>query len=143
MPLMLKQMDYKFSYKDIGLHMVARERAHEMLHGYIRQIPKDDQPVIFVATELIEHLWHEADIYVEFLRAGGKADIVHISTPLYTFDGMTDDPKYWESKGDLGHLRTYTPNELSVTVAKMFPQYDFLYYKSQIQHLRGVLKCQK
>lgn len=74
---------------------------------------------IFIAFELIEHLHCETEIYQNYLKFKKTADIVMLSTPLYTFAGGMDN---WSTR-QLGHLRTYTPKELVDVSNKMFPGY--------------------
>lgn len=86
---------------------------------------KPDNPKvnIFCAFEIIEHLSNEFEIYQNYLKFGRNADIVMISTPLYTYGGGMDD---WPNR-ELGHLRTYTPSELHAVIAKMFIGYNWSY----------------
>lgn len=90
---------------------------------------------IFVACEIIEHLWNPLDIRTEMLSSVGLADIIHLSTPKYTFDEYTTD---WTTRSLLGHLRTYTPTEFCKTVNELFPEYELRFYDSQVMHIRGV-----
>ena len=99
--------------------------------------PEEGAPRIFIACEIIEHLHHERDIRTEFERAKAQADIIHMSTPKYTFDGRIERLN-WKEAGELGHLRTYTPAEFMRVVTRMFPEYTFALYDSQILHLRGL-----
>lgn len=92
---------------------------------------------IFVACEIIEHLWNPLDIRTEMLSSVGLADIIHLSTPKYTFDEYTTD---WTTRSLLGHLRTYTPTEFCKIANEMFPEYDLVFYDSQVMHIRGVRK---
>lgn len=98
------------------------------------------RPIIYFAGEIIEHLWQEEEIRFEMERKVGLADIIHISTPNMTFDYNCTD---WRSKGDLGHLRAYTPQEFSNTIQRMFPEYDIQILVSPILHARCVLKQTK
>lgn len=84
--------------------------------------PADDSPVnIFVALEVIEHLSNEWELYQNYLKFGRHADVVVISTPLYTINGGEDN---WRAR-DLGHLRTYTPVEFRDKLSKMFEGYEW------------------
>ena len=74
------------------------------------------EPVIFCAFEIIEHLSNEWEIYQNYLKFGKPADVVMLSTPLFTYAGGMDD---WRNR-PLGHLRTYSPIEFHTVVAKMF-----------------------
>lgn len=137
LPIGLKKLGFKFTYQDIGLCNNAKLLARPHLEEEMRDKRDAQSPVIFVACEIIEHLHHEADIRVDLERTGHTPDIIHISTPRYTFDGRASQLD-WQKKGDLGHLRTYTPREFHSVVTKMFPEYTFNLYDSQIMHLRGV-----
>lgn len=76
---------------------------------------------IFICFELIEHLSNPWEIYQNYLKFKKEADVVMISTPLYTFGGGLPD---WRNR-PLGHLRTYSPSELHSTIAKMFGGYKW------------------
>ncbi len=77
---------------------------------------KPDGPIIFVCFEVIEHLTDTSDIYRNYLKMGMKADVFMLSTPLYTINGGLDN---WRDR-DLGHLRTYTPQEFMSFAEKYF-----------------------
>lgn len=85
---------------------------------------KPDKPSvnIFCAFELIEHLTNEWEIYQNYLKFNREADIILISTPLYTYAGGMFD---WRNN-PLGHLRTYTPGELHLILVKMFKGYEWV-----------------
>lgn len=88
---------------------------------------------IFCAFEIIEHLYNEFEIYQNYLKFDKKADIVLISTPLYTYAGGMPD---WETRA-LGHLRTYTPKELEDKAREMFPGYVWLTQSDYVIHVMG------
>lgn len=137
LPLGLKTKGYKFTYRDIGLNTAAKAKADALLSDFdVSKRRSEKDPTIFVACELIEHLHHEKDILVEYLRAGITADIIHISTPRYTFDTRKERLE-WRRYGDLGHLRTYTPTEFQKIVIEMFPSYNWGYCDDEIMHMRG------
>lgn len=122
-----------FSYKGVGLCNSNEAGARPFLDDLFPYLGK---PNIFVACELIEHLHHEDDIRTEFERHAPDASIIHISTPKYSFDGRADQIQ-WENKKGLGHLRTYTPREFHNVVARMFPEFQWKLWDSQILHMRG------
>lgn len=135
LPKMLLHHGLRFTYKPIYVnHPTFEAHKKDIEAVLINEIPKD-QPMIFYACEILEHLWEPRDIRFEMNRLGRAADIVHVSTPLNTFDV---DCIEWRDKGDLGHLRTYTSKEFSDVVASLFPEYGLMFYRSQIQHARGV-----
>lgn len=76
---------------------------------------------IFIAFELIEHLSNENEIYQNYLKFNRHADIVMLSTPLYTWRGGMPN---WEQR-ELGHLRTYTPDEFHDKASQMFEGYSW------------------
>lgn len=137
LPIALKYKGLKFTYQDVGLNPEAKRRAEEYLKfgGENPRHPK--APVIFVACELIEHLHHEEDLRVEYERNSVHADIIHISTPKYTWDGRQERLNWDREGGDLGHLRTYTPGEFVLKVTKLFPEFDWQFFDAKVMHLRG------
>lgn len=135
-PYGLRYKGYKFTYQAMGLQNSAHAQASKELTMYFKEWTPG-QPIIFLACELIEHLHNESDIKTDLLRTGLTPDVIHISTPKYTFDGRAERLD-WMSKGDLGHLRTYTPMELHTTVTKMFRDYKWSMFDGQILHMRGI-----
>lgn len=134
-PKMLLFENLKFSYKPIYVNHPTYEAHKSSIEPVlIDKIPLD-RPTIYFACEILEHLWEPRDIRFEMNRTSRYADIIHMSTPLFTFDTECLD---WRSKGDLGHLRTYTSKEFSDVVSDLFPEYGSIIYRSQIQHARGV-----
>lgn len=132
----LKKKGCKFTYQPIGLCTDAHEKAKDHILLELSQTPSKDAPRIFVACEIIEHLHHEADIRTDCERVGCVPDIIHISTPKYSFDGRAEKFK-WQNQGDLGHLRTYTPMEFQNVVLRMWPEYRWGFIDSQPMHMRG------
>ena len=136
LPMVLQNAGCKFTYEPIYLNKASYEACKHRFESVLGK-KKDDAICVYVACEIIEHLWNEADLKNEMLRyVNDLADIVHVSTPLYTFDPLVTD---WETIGDLGHLRAYTPQEFQTTVMKIFPEYLPLFYRGQIQHARLTL----
>lgn len=139
LPIGLKELGHKFTYKDIGLSIDAAQKAQELLKDEMGVAVMEEQPVMFIACEIIEHLYNEGDLRVEMERHAPNAEIIHISTPKYTFDGRLSQLE-WQKKGDLGHLRTYTPTEFWNVVTKMFWDFDWQAVdpsKTEILHMRG------
>jgi len=134
LPFVLKNAGCNFTYKAIYLCQKAHNNAMELIPEVFGE-PKIEQPSIFVACEVIEHLWHEADLKIEMLKRWTYCDIVHISTPLYTFEFNCQD---WRK--DIGHLRAYTPQEFTQTVNKIFPEYHPMFIQSQIMHMKLTFK---
>lgn len=107
----LRHKGLSFTYEHISLDHVKDDFER----------PVNPEFNIFCAFEIIEHLSDETDIYKNYLKFNKRADLVFISTPLYTFAGGMDD---WENR-PLGHLRTYTPKELVRVVSEMFHGYEW------------------
>lgn len=127
----LSSLDLSFRYEPITL--ASRGVWPDRLNRW-------PDPVIFCAFEIIEHLWNEQDIRTEATKLGITPDIVHVSTPLYTFDTECED---WTVRQQLGHLRTYTPMEFNQILSRLFPEYTHMFYNSQIMHSRMTLKNTK
>lgn len=139
LPIALKELGYKFTYEGIGLNMKARAQAQEVLPSeMVPYIP--GSPRVFVACEIIEHLHHPRDIVTDYLRAGGNANVIHISTPKYSFD-CSKKKLNWDTEfNDAGHVRTYTPKEFVSIVGELFPEFELQFYDQVIMHIRGVRK---
>jgi len=131
LPRMLIHHNLKFTYKPIYINTPSYNKFLPHFESVSRDEAPDGSPTIWVATEIIEHLWQEEEIRYEMQRHCGMADIVEISTPWAHFDtGKTD----WRSSGDLGHLRGYTRKEFFDKVGSMFPEYIQTHIASQILH---------
>ncbi len=131
LPIILKKAGLKFSYEPIFLNI----RAHEKIAPFLKDLEPyiEGSPRVFVACEIIEHLWNEQDIKSEMLSHGGFADIIHVSTPCYTYDISCTD---WKQKSDLGHLRAYTPKEFRLKLETMFREYGQFFILSKVMHAR-------
>ncbi len=136
-PKLLIHEQVKFSYRPIYVNHPSHDQYRPTFHSVVIG-DSIDQPKILFACEIIEHLWHEDEIRYEMNRHLGMADIIHLSTPCYTFDFNCTDWK--KEKKDLGHLRAYTPTEFFMTVQKMFPEYILSMWATDILHIRGVNK---
>ena len=137
LPIGLKRLGLSFSYnaKSLNPETMGLARA-ELGSMWSDRPPSTSQKNIFIAFEIIEHLHYPEDIAAEYYRYGMKADFIHLSTPLYTFDGRASSIN-WEDK-DLGHLRTYTPDEFVKSVLPMFPNdFSWQLHKAPVMHLRG------
>jgi hypothetical protein len=121
----LRHRGLDFTYESLGLDA-----------GDWADASKGDGPAIFCAFEIIEHLANEQEIYQNYLKFNRPADVVMISTPLYTYAGGMDE---WRERA-LGHLRTYTPTELHAVVARMFQGFDWHCYLDDTILLKGVRK---
>lgn len=133
-PLGLKACGLKFTYKDIAMDLKTQSAAKQFLADYQVE-PTQDQPRIFLANEIIEHLPEPRDLLVESHRHCARwPERVHISTPCYTFDGRI---KEWRKEGGLPHLRAYTPFEFQSEVRKLFPMYKWEFHLDLIMSLVG------
>ena len=137
LPMGLKQNECHFKYKGIGITPEAFSKAKDLLGDVILSgFPEHFHRTIFVATEIIEHLADPRELLFTAEKLPNKPDIVHLSTPKYTYGGGFWD---WRTKPDEGgHLRTYTPSEFCTVVTNMFKGYSWQYYDSVIMHMRGV-----
>lgn len=134
-PVGLKQLDAKFTYFGIGLDKKAKAQALPIIGNRWQERGRKDQPTIFVANEIIEHLPSTQDIVIDALRnCEGWPERVHLSTPCYAYDLYDRD---FDKRGALPHLRAYTPDEFLAEVSKLFRGYEIQLYNSQIMSIRG------
>ncbi len=136
-------LEYKklnFSYFPLYVNHPSHEHYRSRYEKQLKEKPEPGQPVIFFAGEVIEHLWNMNEIRFCMERDYGLADVIHISTPCYTFDTACKD---WRTKGDVGHLQAFTPMEFTKIITEMFPEYAVITLQSQILHARGVLRDTK
>lgn len=137
LPLLLGKAGFDFTYEQVYLNEPTRQATYRRFEKYEcneTYLKQNNPPRIWISTEIIEHLHEEREIRFE-IEQRCVPDIIHISTPLYTFAPNVTD---WKSIGWLGHLRTYSPSTFQDVVRKMFPEYVFAYYHSQVQHIRLV-----
>ncbi len=104
------------------------------------QCKRSQLPKVFLALEIIEHLQSPWDLKAESLRFG-LPDVIHISTPMYSFDKR--DIVWQKERSLLGHLKTFTPKEFTELCVKLFPEYDIQFYASEVMQVRLVLKQTK
>lgn len=131
----LKGAGYDFTYDDIAMDQNTQKVAHEHLQAQ-RVEPDGEEPRVFVALEIIEHLPNELELATEALRHCDRwPERVHLSTPRYTYDGGKKD---WKRKNGLPHLRAYTPFEFYEKVRRIFPGYRWDFCSNEpILSLRG------
>lgn len=140
-PAMLVKKGLSFTYWPVLLNKGSLPKLKEHYGTRIKETPGDDRPYIFAAFEIIEHLYNPNDIKSESLRWWPRLpDVIHVSTPLYSFD---TECMNWRTRDLLGHLRAYSPNELHTILARLFPEYDQELQISQIMHSRMILKDTK
>lgn len=82
----------------------------------IRFVDKPGEFNLFCCLEVIEHMMDPTEIRHPLDKLGCEPQIVVVSTPLYTMGGGLPD---WDSR-ELGHVRTYTPNELMAFCQGLF-----------------------
>lgn len=134
LPKMCK--NYKFTYEPIYVNQPTYEKYLPDFKEFLKTNDANDVKILF-ACEIIEHLHDESEIASEMHRHG-QCDIIHLSTPRYSHN-----PGPWRDKGDMGHLRTYTPREFFDKASKFFPDYDLVFYDADILHVRGVWRGTK
>lgn len=133
-PIGLLEEGCDFTYNDIGVDPHTKKNALPLIESVRRYIPAPEQPIIFIANEIIEHLHNPMDIVTECLRHCGELpERVHISTPCYTYDSSHKD---WRRKSGLPHLRAYTPREFVEEVARLFSGYATQYFDGIIMSVR-------
>ena len=134
----LKAHNCKFTYQDIAVNEYTKEKSK-----FIERTPWDKEaPVIYVAQEIIEHMSDPHDLAIELYRVmhGKQPNQIHVSTPLYTFDGKPKPIATLERNG-LPHLRAYTPQEFLSEVMRVFgAAYKWDFSVSPIMSLVGTLK---
>lgn len=134
-PIGLSQIGMRFTYHDLAMDQNTSKAAHPIIQEHRKEKPQDGQPLIFLGLEIIEHLPNTDDLATEALRHCGRwPDRVHLSTPCYTYDGKKKD---WRKPCGLPHLRAYTPKEFLREAERIFPNFQFEPYTSQIMSLRG------
>lgn len=136
LPFIMGQNGLEFTYEPIYVNHPTYEGVKRRFEHFLDK-KKPEQPVIYVACEIIEHLWNEEEIRYEMQQRHGLADIIHVSTPRYTFDTNCTD---WRVKDWLGHIRTYTPKEFANLLSDMFQEYEPCFYDAHIQHARMINK---
>lgn len=136
LPIGLSRKRLMFTYQPIGICDKAKNTALRHINAYLKDEVPSDRPHIFIACEIIEHLHYDQEIRIEYNRAKVSAEVIHISTPLYTFDGRAKELD-WQKKEVLQHLRTYTPDELFQSAVRLFPEFKWEIIGSNILHARG------
>jgi hypothetical protein len=136
LPIILKSENLNFKYLPIYLDQNAFSSMRQYFNDVLISTPTTDQPIMYTALEIIEHLWNENDIVAVINRLKVVPDIIHVSTPKYTYNVLVRD--WREEIPELGHLRTYTPKEFSVLLRSMFPMHHHTYIDSKVMQMRMV-----
>ncbi len=134
-PRMLFDEGLFHTYKPITICSKASQLFDEHF-PHFRGEPDPKDPVIFLGLEIIEHLWNEDELKTTMLANCGLADVVHISTPRYTYDGRDQLHNGEKVRDCLGHLRAYTPNEFVHILRTLFVEYDWQYFDGPVMHMR-------
>jgi len=135
LPIGLKAEGLKFTYQDIAVNEFTKDKSKSIT----RSVWNGTAPLIFCAQEVIEHLTNPHDLAIELMRTtyGQGANEIHISTPLYTYDG-SPKPITKLKRNGLPHLRAYTPNEFYSEAIKIFgASYKWELQVSQVMSLVG------
>jgi hypothetical protein len=135
-PIALAKLGLDFRYSFVAADQKAVDKAKALIPFFHLEPPTPDDPKIFVALEIIEHLSHTGDLHIECLRhVGGYPERVHLSTPRHTFhiqDGV------WKKRCGLPHLRAYTQKEFWDEACKLFQGYTWHFYDGNIMSLVGM-----
>jgi hypothetical protein len=152
----LKGKGCQFTYQPFSTQVQARGMAKELLgHLYTEEEPtimrwiEGDQetethtkpPNIFVACEIIEHLWNPHEIAQTADKLKTIPERLVFSTPLYTFGPGNETWRDEKNRGKLGHIRTFTPNEFMTEIRRMFNGYEFTLQVSEVMGIEGVLNA--
>ena len=131
-PIALKEKGHKFTYWPLAMDQKAKAVAMPLIESVVAGGIAN----IFCALEIIEHLPCPLDLATECLaECGGWPEMIHLSTPLYTYDGRI---KEWNKPGGLPHLRAYTIPEFYMEASRIFPGYQWTIFPSTIISLKGV-----
>lgn len=138
MPLWLLADGCKFTYDCSTVQKISLEIAkkHQPLADiWVSSTGEEatNSHRIFLALEVIEHLWHDEELYQYYVKAGGNFNNVIVSTPHgCCFNGAND----WHTR-PLGHLRCYTPKEFGDSAARIFPNYKWTLYDGILMVIVG------
>lgn len=140
LPCGLDRKGLKFTYEPIGLQSSALAKFKKDRGHLLSASTPTDRPVIFIACEIIEHLWNPYEIAQTMHKTGIDPEHIVMSTPLFTFGWGNQDFFEAKKRGVVGHLKTFTPQEFLDAGMKMFPEYDLNLIVSEIMLLRGIRK---
>lgn len=134
----LKNKEVKFTYQPFSMQIAAHAKAKERLGDHYQESPTG-APLIFVACEIIEHLWNPFEIAQTAAKLVQTPDLIVLSTPLYTFDQGREN---WEQEKNVGfvcHIKTFTPSEFFTEAQRLFSGYNWEYYPDVVMVLKGTL----
>jgi len=132
LPLGLKERGCDFTYKSVDL---SDDRLDEIKQKVDWQ-ENATSPTIFVACEIIEHLWNPEDLTHYAAQLESEPEWIILSTPKYNFAGSMPN---WETR-ELGHIKTFTPKDFNMEAQRLFPKYDFKYCEGHVMVLIGSKK---
>jgi len=136
LPLGLKAHGFSFNYKPV----FQDQKAHAQFKSvFTEDLTVDPSlPTIFVCHEIIEHLSNPCELAWEMMTHCPKIpEFIHVSTPHYCVSPKPD----WKKKHGQPHLRAYTPHELHIQCAKIWPTHEFaVATDGVILTARGILK---
>ena len=120
LPAGLKDEGCDFIYTSISVNPLVKNPVENKV--------TTDKPTkdIFVCFEVIEHLWNEDEVFHYFCKTQMDPDYVLISTPKYTCGGGLPN---WDTRV-LGHVRTWTPTELTMYCKKHWPKLHWYFFDS-------------
>ena len=123
----------KFNYYAQTLNKKALEDHKSRLQSVWKDRPEEQQYQIFICFETLEHLQNEYDILHQYHLYGANADEIYISTPMNTLLGGVAD---W--KRELGHLRTFSGQDLYNICERLWPNYNWKWTPHFMQVMKGI-----
>lgn len=132
LPHGLLKQGLKFKYKPLTLNAAALTGHAQVLKDILDFNMQLEGHNIFVCFEVIEHLWNDSDIVIDFLKPRVPFKQVCISTPLHTYAGGQKDPER-----DIQHLRCYSKEDFEQYALKNFPDRQWKHYLFDSQVLIG------
>lgn len=125
-----------FKYMPVTFNHVALGKFKEAYGDKFSIVDEPSEHTIFCAFEIIEHLWNPDEIVQHVEQLKHKPKMIIISTPLYTFGFPVTD---WQH-ANLGHLRTYSRQEITNYGLKHWPEYHWAIYPEEVMVIAGRLK---
>jgi hypothetical protein len=132
LPVGLAGAQLKFRYHDINMNRQAKDFAVKT-YPEVPWSEVTDGPYIFCCFEVLEHMLNPEELFLNYEKIGIDADVIMLSTPKYTMGGGLDN---WDSR-ELGHVRTWTPDEFIAFAKKYFKGYGWGYAESFSMFLMG------
>lgn len=121
----------RFKYRPVYVDTLAFEKFQRAHGDLIDPSPWDE---IFVAHEIIEHLWDPRELVKEQLSKAPRAEVIHLSTPEYNYFHNRE----WKDGPALLHLRAYTPKEFLNFAETNWPDFFWTLYPGQPMSLVGI-----